>query len=87
MCAQGTNLNPDGIFLGLHRTNAKGYNLNRMWSRASLDTSPELVGIQKAMLKYGVDFNLDVHCKWVRTPPCVSEAAEPGHGVASTRHA
>ncbi|HEY0326996.1 MAG TPA: M14-type cytosolic carboxypeptidase [Allosphingosinicella sp.] len=55
------NLNPDGSRRGHLRTNAAGINLNREWHAPSLEKSPEVVHILKAMDDTGVDFAMDVH--------------------------
>jgi hypothetical protein len=43
---QVPSANPDGVALGLHRTNAKGVNLNREWGGPSMEDSPEVVYLQ-----------------------------------------
>jgi len=55
------NMNPDGSRRGHLRTNAAGANLNREWLEPSLERSPEVFVIRKAMADTGVDFCLDVH--------------------------
>lgn len=55
------NANPDGSVLGHLRTNAAGVDLNRAWQVPSLEHSPEVYGLQQAMLATGVDWFLDVH--------------------------
>ena len=55
------NMNPDGSFRGHLRTNAAGINLNREWQDTTLEKSPEVFHVRKAMEKSGVDFCLDVH--------------------------
>jgi len=55
------NMNPDGSRRGHLRTNAAGANLNREWQEPSLERSPEVFVIRKAMAETGVDFCLDVH--------------------------
>jgi murein tripeptide amidase MpaA len=55
------NMNPDGSRRGHLRTNAVGVNLNREWHSPSLEKSPEVVHILKAMDSTGVDFAIDVH--------------------------
>ena len=55
------NMNPDGSRRGHLRTNAAGANLNREWLEPSLERSPEVFVIRKAMAETGVDFCLDVH--------------------------
>ena len=52
-------MNPDGVALGNHRTNALGVDLNRSWLEPSL--APEVVAVQAGMARLGVDFLLDVH--------------------------
>lgn len=54
-------MNPDGAAAGNHRTNAAGRDLNRCWWDADARTSPEVLGVRKAMYDRGVDFFLDVH--------------------------
>ena len=55
------NMNPDGSRRGHLRTNAAGINLNREWHAPSLEKSPEVVHVLKAMDESGVDFAMDVH--------------------------
>lgn len=55
------NMNPDGSFLGNHRTNQKGRNLNREWSASNQNDSPEVYYVQKKMHETGVDLFLDIH--------------------------
>jgi murein tripeptide amidase MpaA len=55
------NMNPDGSLRGHLRTNAAGRNLNREWAEPSLETSPEVFLVKRAMDECGVDFFLDVH--------------------------
>lgn len=55
------NMNPDGSRRGHLRTNARGYNLNREWAEPSMESSPEVYLVKKAMAASGVDFLLDVH--------------------------
>ncbi|MEM1022138.1 MAG: M14-type cytosolic carboxypeptidase [Myxococcota bacterium] len=55
------NMNPDGSFRGHLRNNAAGQNLNRAWAEPSLERSPEVFLVRRAMERTGVDFFLDVH--------------------------
>ena len=55
------NCNPDGSFRGHLRTNAQGVNLNREWADPSIERSPEVLAIRRAMDASGVDFAIDVH--------------------------
>jgi murein tripeptide amidase MpaA len=55
------NMNPDGSRRGHLRTNAAGANLNREWLEPSMERSPEVFVIRKAMAETGVHFCLDVH--------------------------
>ena len=55
------HMNPDGAVLGNLRTNAAGANLNREWVQPSMERSPEVFLVRKAMLEIGVDLCLDVH--------------------------
>jgi len=55
------NMNPDGSRRGHLRTNAAGANLNREWQSPSLERSPEVFLVRRAMEGSGVDFCLDVH--------------------------
>jgi murein tripeptide amidase MpaA len=55
------NMNPDGSFRGNIRTNSSGANLNREWSDSTMQRSPEVFLVRKAMLEVGVDLCLDVH--------------------------
>jgi murein tripeptide amidase MpaA len=56
-----SSMNPDGHYLGNHRTNALGIDLNRAWHDPSAQTSPEVFAVREAMLAAGVDFFVDVH--------------------------
>ncbi len=53
-------MNPDGAFLGNHRTNAAGVDLNRVWW-APPSEAPEIDGVRRALHRTGVDLFLDVH--------------------------
>ena len=55
------NMNPDGSARGHLRTNAVGTNLNREWAAPSLEKSPEVFYVLKAMEEIGVDMYLDLH--------------------------
>lgn len=55
------NMNPDGTFLGHHRSNAAGANLNRCWNEPDDVKSPEVLHVRRMMEKTGVDIGLDVH--------------------------
>lgn len=55
------NVNPDGSIHGNLRSNAAGTNLNREWHNPSLEKSPEVYHILKAMEENGIDLLLDVH--------------------------
>ncbi len=55
------NMNPDGSRRGHLRTNAAGANLNREWSNASMQSSPEVFLVREKMALTGVDLCLDVH--------------------------
>lgn len=55
------NMNPDGSTLGNLRTNAAGVNLNRVWGKADLETSPEVFYVQQKMQATGCDLFLDIH--------------------------
>jgi len=55
------NMNPDGSIRGNHRTNSKGFNLNREWAKPSKTNTPEVFYVQRAMLDKGVDFFIDIH--------------------------
>ena len=55
------NCNPDGSRRGHLRTNAKGVNLNREWDNPTLENSPEVLALRKAMDESGVHFAMDVH--------------------------
>jgi murein tripeptide amidase MpaA len=54
-------MNPDGSAHGNHRTNVAGRDLNREWSSPSLEASPEVFAVHKALMDGGVDLFLDVH--------------------------
>ena len=55
------NMNPDGSARGHLRTNSVGVNLNREWAKPSLERSPEVLHVLKAMDETGVDFAMDIH--------------------------
>jgi len=55
------NMNPDGSFRGHLRNNAAGQNLNRAWAEPTMERSPEVFLVRRAMEATGVDFFLDVH--------------------------
>lgn len=55
------NMNPDGSRRGHLRTNAVGVNLNREWHEPSMERSPEVFLVRKAMEETGVHFAMDVH--------------------------
>jgi hypothetical protein len=55
------NMNPDGSILGNHRTNSKGFNLNRQWQSTSEEDCPEVYYVQQKMREKGVDLFLDIH--------------------------
>ena len=55
------NMNPDGSIRGHLRTNAAGVNLNREWHAPSLEKSPEVFHVRRAMDATGVAFAMDVH--------------------------
>lgn len=55
------NMNPDGSAAGFSRTTSSGVNLNREWVAPSAERSPEVVAVQAAMLRTGVDFCIDCH--------------------------
>ncbi|HSN97170.1 MAG TPA: M14-type cytosolic carboxypeptidase [Candidatus Nanopelagicales bacterium] len=57
------NINPDGTALGNHRTNAAGRDLNREWLDPSVEESPEVWLVRRAMLEGGVDLFVDVHAE------------------------
>jgi murein tripeptide amidase MpaA len=55
------NMNPDGSRRGHLRTNAVGVNLNREWHEPSMEKSPEVFLVRRAMDETGVHFAMDVH--------------------------
>jgi murein tripeptide amidase MpaA len=55
------NMNPDGTFLGNHRHNATGTDLNREWLTPHPLRSPEVQVVKERMKLKGVDFFLDTH--------------------------
>lgn len=55
------NMNPDGSALGNLRTNAAGANLNREWMEPSLETSPEVWHVRRAIESTGCDMFFDIH--------------------------
>jgi murein tripeptide amidase MpaA len=62
------NMNPDGSRRGNLRTNAAGANLNREWQAPTMERSPEVFLVRRAMEASGVDYCLDVHGDEAR--PC-----------------
>ena len=40
------NMNPDGNYLGYHRTNRNGINLNRAWGARTTADSPETAAVE-----------------------------------------
>jgi len=52
---------PDGSRRGHLRTNAAGANLNREWQAPTMERSPEVFLVRRAMAASGVDYCLDVH--------------------------
>ncbi|CAL8470420.1 g9962 [Coccomyxa elongata] len=57
------NMNPDGNYLGYHRTNRNGINLNRAWGARTTADSPETAAVEAAMNVSGQnpDFYMDIH--------------------------
>lgn len=55
------NMNPDGSVRGNLRTNAAGANLNREWLEPTMERSPEVFLVRRAMEQIGVDLFLDAH--------------------------
>ena len=63
------NMNPDGAVAGYLRTNAGGANLNREWASGvypnydapTLERSPEVYHVLKAMDHFGLDAHVDIH--------------------------
>lgn len=55
------NMNPDGSVRGNLRTTATGANLNREWLAPSMEHSPEVFVVRRAMESTGVDLFIDVH--------------------------
>lgn len=53
-------VNPDGVALGNHRTNAAGLDLNRQWLEPDED-APEIAAIRESMEDRGCALFLDVH--------------------------
>lgn len=53
-------MNPDGVSLGAHRTNAAGLDLNRQWLAPDVH-APEVAAVRTAMQERGCAFFLDVH--------------------------
>ena len=54
-------VNPDGVFVGNSRTNLKGYDLNRHWFQPNIKKVPEVYYIKKEIIKYKIDFLIDLH--------------------------
>jgi murein tripeptide amidase MpaA len=55
------NMNPDGSRLGNHRCNSAGIDLNRAWTDASMEASPEVFLVRERMRRSGVAICLDLH--------------------------
>lgn len=55
------DMNPDGAARGHLRSNAAGVNLNREWQSPSLERSPEVLHVLRAMEEAGLDIAMDVH--------------------------
>ncbi|MDF3837896.1 M14-type cytosolic carboxypeptidase [Cupriavidus basilensis] len=55
------NMNPDGSAHGNLRTNAAGANLNREWMAPSLQASPEVYHVRRAIEATGCDMFFDIH--------------------------
>lgn len=55
------NMNPDGAARGNLRTNAAGANLNREWMAPSLQASPEVYYVRRAIEATGCDMFFDIH--------------------------
>jgi len=55
------NMNPDGAARGNLRTNAAGANLNREWMAPSLQDSPEVYHVLRAIEASGCDMFFDIH--------------------------
>jgi murein tripeptide amidase MpaA len=53
-------MNPDGVALGNHRTNAADLDLNRQWQSPEAG-APEVAWVREEMARRGVDLFLDVH--------------------------
>jgi murein tripeptide amidase MpaA len=54
-------MNTDGSYLGCHRTNAHGKDLNRAWLEPSMEETPEVALVRDAIGARGVDAFFDVH--------------------------
>lgn len=55
------NMNPDGSVMGNLRTNAAGANLNREWLAPSVERSPEVLAVKKAIHATGCAAFFDIH--------------------------
>jgi murein tripeptide amidase MpaA len=53
-------INPDGVAIGAHRTNAAGIDMNRQWLAPDAK-APEVAAVRAAMQACGCAFFLDVH--------------------------
>jgi murein tripeptide amidase MpaA len=54
-------MNTDGAYLGCHRTNAHGKDLNRAWLAPSVEETPEVALVRQAIGERGVDVFFDIH--------------------------
>eukprot|EP00928_Gymnodinium_smaydae_P080593 TRINITY_DN64261_c0_g1_i1.p1 TRINITY_DN64261_c0_g1~~TRINITY_DN64261_c0_g1_i1.p1 ORF type:complete len:434 (+),score=68.88 TRINITY_DN64261_c0_g1_i1:97-1398(+) len=85
------NMCPDGSVRGHLRTNACGANLNREWSPTgdydapTIERSPEVFYVRRAMHAHGVDIFFDVHAD--EELPHNFFAGSQGTSTWTTRHA
>lgn len=51
--------NPDGVIHGNSRTNLKGYDINRCWTKETMHLSSEVECINEALLKIKEDYTIE----------------------------
>lgn len=54
------DINPDGVANGHHRTNAKGFNLNRAWKNPAPEDTPSIYAFQQIVKQWKQDRPIDL---------------------------